>query len=112
MLHGVGRTHSLPLMAKYIFLDTWVFDLLRNPRIEAGLVELIKSEGLTVLITSLSMVELYNPGWQGAGDNERGAVAAASWLAYRASSPTLHRFGRGRLLLSLPPSGSFHRLLT
>jgi hypothetical protein len=63
-------------MKKYIFLDTWVFDLLRQPRIEAALVRLIKSEGFTVLITRLSMVELYNPGWQDAGDSERGAVAA------------------------------------
>jgi hypothetical protein len=65
-------------MAKYIFLDNWVFDLLRRPRFEAGLVQMIESSGFTVLITSLSMVELYNPGWQGAAaaDNERGAVAA------------------------------------
>jgi hypothetical protein len=38
--------------------------------------KLIKSEGFTVVITSLSIVELYNPGWQGAGETERGAVAA------------------------------------
>jgi len=63
-------------MTRYLFLDNWVFDLLRKPRFEAGLVKLIKSEGFTVVITSLSMVELYNPGWQGAGESERGAVAA------------------------------------
>ncbi len=63
-------------MNNYIFLDNWVFSLLRDPDVAAGLTSFIRSNGLTVLLTSLSMVELYNPGWQGAQEGgERGALA-------------------------------------
>ena len=64
-------------MNSYIFLDNWVFSLLRDPEIAAGLASFIRSNGLTVLNTSLSMVELYNPGWERAQEEkERGSIAA------------------------------------
>jgi hypothetical protein len=68
-------------MNKYIFLDNWVFPLLRDPDVAAGLISFIWSNGLTVLLTSLSMVELYNPGWQGAKEGEERGAAAAQFLA-------------------------------
>jgi hypothetical protein len=62
-------------MARYIFLDNWIFALLGVPEAEARLTAFVRSNGFTVLLTSLSLVELYNPGWQGAGREERGAAA-------------------------------------
>jgi hypothetical protein len=62
-------------MSHYIFLDNWVLSLLRDPEVATGLTRFISSNGLTVLLTSLSMVELYNPGWQNALGKERGATA-------------------------------------
>ena len=62
-------------MARYIFLDNWVFSFLNNPSAEARLTAFVRSNGFTVLLTSLSLVELYNPGWQGAVREERGAAA-------------------------------------
>jgi len=67
-------------MPRYIFLDNWVFSLVRNPKLATGLIAFIRSNGLTVIITSLSMTELYNPGWKEGGASERGA-AAAKFLA-------------------------------
>ncbi len=63
-------------MRSYIFLDNWVFPLLSDPEADARLTAFVRSNGFTVLLTSLSMVELYNPGWQRAGEKERGAAAA------------------------------------
>lgn len=62
-------------MSHYIFLDNWVFSLLRDPEAGACLTAFVRSNGFTVLLTSLSMVELYNPGWQRAETDERGAAA-------------------------------------
>jgi hypothetical protein len=62
-------------MPRYIFLDNWVFSLLRDPKASSRLTQLVRSNGLTVLITSLSMTELYNPGWEKGGEDERGASA-------------------------------------
>lgn len=63
-------------MSRYIFLDNWVFSLLGRPDAEAQLTAFVRSNGFTALLTSLSLVELYNPGWEGAGPEERGAAAA------------------------------------
>jgi hypothetical protein len=68
-------------MNSYIFLDNWVFSLLRDRELAAGLALFIKSQGLTVLNTSLSMVELYNPGWEGAQKGKERGDAAARFLA-------------------------------
>lgn len=62
-------------MSRYIFLDNWVFSLIRDREVEARLIDFVNSNDFTVLLTSLSMVELYNPGWQEAERTERGAVA-------------------------------------
>ena len=68
-------------MNNYIFLDNWVFSLLRDPEVAAGLASFIRFNGLTVLLTSLSMVELYNPGWEGAQEGEERGAVAAQFLA-------------------------------
>jgi len=63
-------------MSRYIFLDNWVLSLLRDRKTKARLTAFVKSYDFTVLLTSLSMVELYNPGWQRAETEDRGAAAA------------------------------------
>ena len=59
---------------RYVFLDNWVFSLLRDAEAAARLDVFVRSNGFTVLLTSLSMVELYNPGWEKGGADERGAA--------------------------------------
>jgi hypothetical protein len=48
-------------MQNYIFLDNWVYSLLTDPENERRLSAFIQDRGYTILITSLSLVELYNP---------------------------------------------------
>src|SRR5258708_15209947 len=58
-------------MSKYIFLDNWVYSLLTNEDVERRLSAFLKRQNYTVLITSLSLVELYNPGWETEGEKDR-----------------------------------------
>jgi hypothetical protein len=58
-------------MQKYIFLDNWVFSYLIRDSFEKGLSVFLKTRGYTVLITTLSLVELYNSQWEAAGDKDR-----------------------------------------
>jgi hypothetical protein len=86
----VGRHHSLVLpqtdmknefvMPKYIFLDNWVLSRLTSGDSGSRLVSLLKSNNYTGLITSLSMVELYNPGWEAAPEKDR-TVRAIDFLS-------------------------------
>jgi hypothetical protein len=49
---------------KFIFLDTWVLSDYTHGERLARLSEFINREGLTIVVTSLSMTELYNPNGQ------------------------------------------------
>jgi hypothetical protein len=63
-------------MSKYIFLDNWVYSLLNDAEIEHRLSAFLKHRGYTILTTSLSQVELYNPNWENAGEKDRMKKAA------------------------------------
>lgn len=58
-------------MPKYIFLDTWVYALLVNPDSSRRITSFIYEQDYTVLITSVSLVELFNPQWEIAGNKDR-----------------------------------------
>lgn len=61
---------------RYAFLDTWVFSLLRDPGAEGRLTKLLRSGRYTVVLTSLSFTELFNPGWKTLSGSDRIATAA------------------------------------
>ena len=63
-------------MSRYIFLDNWVLSDYTKPDRLPYLSSYIKSNHLTVIIDSLSLTELYNPGWKNAQQNDRTARAA------------------------------------
>lgn len=63
-------------MRKYIFLDNWVYSLLTNVENERRLTAFLRHQDYTVLITTLSLVELYNPQWESAGEKDRMYKAA------------------------------------
>ena len=63
-------------MPKYIFLDNWVYSLLTSAETERRLTAFLKHRGYTILTTTLSQVELYNPNWQSAGEKDRMSRAA------------------------------------
>jgi hypothetical protein len=58
-------------MSKYIFLDNWVYSLLTDTENERRLSAFLSHQGYTILTTSLSFVELYNPNWEQAGEKDR-----------------------------------------
>jgi len=58
-------------MSQYIFLDNWVLSDYTKPDRLAYLSSYIKNKQLTVVIDSLSLTELYNPGWENAQENDR-----------------------------------------
>lgn len=58
-------------MSKYIFLDNWVYSRLTDAENERRLSAFINHKGYTILITTLSFVELYNPNWEKAGEKDR-----------------------------------------
>lgn len=58
-------------MPKYIFLDNWVYSLLLKDGFEERLTAFVKQHDYTIIITSLSLAELYNPQWITTGDKDR-----------------------------------------
>jgi hypothetical protein len=58
-------------MSNYVFLDTWVLSEYTKPSKQHLLSDFIRSNNYTVLIDSLSVTELYNPGWREAISEER-----------------------------------------
>jgi hypothetical protein len=58
-------------MSKYIFLDNWVYSRLTDAENERRLSAFINHKGYTILISTLSFVELYNPNWEKAGEKDR-----------------------------------------
>ncbi len=58
-------------MSKYIFLDNWVYSLLTDAENERRISAFLSHQGYTILTTSLSFVELYNPNWEQAGEKDR-----------------------------------------
>jgi len=67
---GLHLTYIMK-MPKYIFLDNWVYSLLTDAENERRLSAFLHHQGYTILTTSLSFVELYNPNWENAGDKDR-----------------------------------------
>ncbi len=63
-------------MPKYIFFDTWAVGLAAEEEYRHRFREFVQTNGYTVLLSSLSLVELYNPGWSGAQGRERAERAA------------------------------------
>ncbi len=63
-------------MRKYFFLDNWTLKLLAGKNFRHKLLEFILNKGYTILLSSLSLVELYNPGWASAKGNDRTKNAA------------------------------------
>jgi hypothetical protein len=61
---------------KYIFLDTWVLGLLSKELFGRQLREFLLTNNYTVLLSSISLVELFNPGWALARDLDRTELAA------------------------------------
>ncbi len=51
-------------MARYIFIDNWVLGSLGEFGFQEALVRYIKDNGYVVVLTTLSLTELYNPGWR------------------------------------------------
>jgi len=62
-------------MTKYIFLDNWVLSNYTKGEKLHSLSRFVQENKYTVVIDSLSFVELYNPNWEVAGDDERGIRA-------------------------------------
>lgn len=62
-------------MTKYLFLDNWVLSNYTKGEKLHSLSQFIQENEYTIAIDSLSFVELYNPNWEGAGDDERGIRA-------------------------------------
>ncbi len=63
-------------MNRYIYLDNWVSGLLENDHFESALRNYLLREGYTILVSSVSLTELYNPGWEQKGRLDRTARAA------------------------------------
>ncbi len=63
-------------MSKYIFLDTWTLSNYTKAEYALRLENFIKSNGYTILFNGVSMTELYNPGWEKGGEEERCARVA------------------------------------
>lgn len=64
-------------MEDYIFIDNWVLDSLKEQRFADSLRKYIIDNNYTVLLSSLSLVELYNPGWKDSDGPERMQYATA-----------------------------------
>jgi hypothetical protein len=62
-------------MPRYVFLDNWVFSRLTNDDFARRLSAFIVEHQYSILLTSISMVELYSPGWNDAGQRDRGLKA-------------------------------------
>lgn len=62
-------------MNQYIFLDNWVLSDYTKPDRQPYLSKYLEKNRFTVIIDSLSLTELYNPGWQNAQDGDRTARA-------------------------------------
>ena len=58
-------------MSKYIFLDNWVLSDYTKPDKQPYLSKYLEKNLFTVIIDSLSLTELYNPGWQNAQEGDR-----------------------------------------
>jgi len=58
-------------MSQYIFLDNWVLSDYTKPDVQDYLSIYIRNKQLTVVINSLSLTELYNPGWANSQGNDR-----------------------------------------
>jgi hypothetical protein len=55
----------------YIFLDNWVYPMLSAGEARQRLAAFLLTNDYTVILTSLALTELYNPGWQDANGPDR-----------------------------------------
>ena len=62
-------------MSRYIFLDNWVISDYTKPDKQSYLSKYLEENQFTIIIDSLSLTELYNPGWQNTLAGERTARA-------------------------------------
>lgn len=62
-------------MSKYIFLDNWALSDFTKPDRQPYLSKYLEKNQFTVIIDSLSLTELYNPGWKNAQVADRTARA-------------------------------------
>lgn len=62
-------------MHKYIFVDNWVYNLFDDFIFKQQLIDYINNNGLIVILSSFSFVELYNPGWLKYQKNDRTSKA-------------------------------------
>ncbi len=60
-------------VSKYIFLDNWVLADYTKPNLQPNLSKYLEKNQFTVIIDSLSLTELYNPGWRNAPEGDRTA---------------------------------------
>lgn len=58
-------------MARYIFIDNWVLGSLAESGFQDALVRYINDNGYVVALTTLSLTELYNPGWRDSTGTDR-----------------------------------------
>lgn len=72
-------------MSRYIFLDNWVLSDYTKSDKQPYLSRYIKSNELTIIIDSLSLTELYNPGWEKAPESDR----VARVTSFIRSHPTM-----------------------
>ena len=66
---------DIHFIRKYIFLDNWVLTDYTKPDRQSFLSNYLEKNQFTVIIDSLSLTELYNPGWQNAQEGDRTARA-------------------------------------
>lgn len=71
----VKRIFEKILMRELIFIDTWVYSQLTNDEFFRRLSLFIISNNLTIAVTTLSFVELFNPNWVNAKDKDRMSLA-------------------------------------
>lgn len=59
-----------------LLLDSWVLNTYSSPAAKARLSDFIADQGFLPVINALTLVEIFNPGWQNAQSAERGDLAA------------------------------------
>ncbi len=71
-------------MRRYIFLDNWVLSNYTKGDNQNLLSAFIYENNLTVIINTLSLIELYNPGWQQSQGEDR-TIKATEFLSRHSS---------------------------
>ena len=80
MVEEFSRRIKRYSMTNYLFLDNWVLSNYTKGEKLHSLSKFIQDNNYTIAIDSLSFVELYNPNWEAAGEDDRG-IRAVNLLA-------------------------------